>query len=125
MIKSLKKLIGILIIIVIAIVILIPQKYLAINQLEIIAGVLVFLYFGISLYMDITNRLYTTSKFIILVDLINIILLIILCFLYFNNYDKTNMDALWNRKISIQRCASLLILMVPIKYILENQKFKK
>ncbi len=122
------KLIKILLIFFIVIIILIPKKYLAMNQLnylEIIISVLFFLYFTICLYMDIAKRQYSTSILIIVVDIINIIALAILCYLYFKNYDKTNMDALWNRKTNIQTCAFLLILMVPIKYILENQRFKK
>ncbi len=121
------KLIRILLIFFI-IIILVPNKYLAMNQLnylEIIISVLFFLYFTTCLYMDITKMQYSTSILIIVVDVINIIALIILCYLYFKNYDKTNMDALWNRKTNIQTCAFLLILMVPIKYILENQRFKK
>lgn len=121
------KLIRILLIFFI-IIILVPNKYLAMNQLnylEIIISVLFFLYFTTCLYMDITKMQYSTSILIIVVEVINIIALIILCYLYFKNYDKTNMDALWNRKTNIQTCAFLLILMVPIKYILENQRFKK
>lgn len=96
-----------------------------ISYYEIIVSVLFLICFAISLYRDVINRQYSTSIFIIIIDVINIIVLIVLCYLYFMNYDKTNVDFIWNRKISIQRCALFLILMIPIKYLLENQRFKK
>ncbi len=116
------KLIKILPEIIIIALLLIPSKNL---YYPIIVGILFFIYFAISLYRDIVNRQYSTAIFIIIIDVMQIIVFIVLCYLYSMNYDKTNVDILWNRKISMQRCFHFLIIMIPVKYLLEIQRFKK
>lgn len=93
---------------------------------DILICILFFIYFAVSIYRDISIKTqYSTGLFIIIIDILSVIALIGLCYLYFMNYDKNNVDVLWNRKIWIQRCSNFLIIMVPIKLLLENQRFKK
>lgn len=127
MTKSNKMKIILSLIIIIAII-LIPEKDLTAkeeNYFAIILSVLFFIYFAINLYKDITNIQYSTAIFIIVVDVIEIVALIALCYLYFKNYDKTNVDIIWKRKNNIQICTFFLLGMLPIKSMLKNQKLKK
>jgi hypothetical protein len=111
--------------IIILIVLILISVVRPIHYSEILVIVLFFSYFAISLFGDIINKQkYTTGIFIIVADIISIIILVVICYLYFMNYDKTNVDVIWDRKISIQLCTQFMILMVPVKCILESPRFK-
>lgn len=114
--------------IVILILLLISVDNSAIRQTNyypVIVSISLFIYFAVNLYRDITNRHYSTSIFIIIIDVLQIVVFMLLCYLYFMYYDETNVDILWSRKINIQRAFSFIILMVPVKFLLESQRFKK
>lgn len=74
--------------------------------------------------MDIKNRSSFIDIFILSIDILNIILFTIWCYLNFKNFNTTNVDNLWNINSNIHKLEILLLIMIPIKHFLENQKEK-
>jgi len=91
--------------------------------IEIIAILLLFA-FLLDLYLDIKNKEYSTQKFIIIADVVEIISYIALFYLQYKSVDETNTELLWERAENI-RLVGLIMLLAPfLKSILKSQRFK-
>lgn len=89
-------------------------------NLEIIISILFLISYFIELYLDVRSNKFKTVGFIVLTDIIKIAALIGLIYLSF-----TNIELLWERKMNMQKCGSLMVIMVPIKGLLESDRFAK
>jgi hypothetical protein len=79
----------------------------------------------LDLYFDVKSKQYSTSKFIITADVVEVIAFIALCYLEFKNIEKTNNKLLWERAENIRHVGLIFILMPSIKSILKSQRFEK
>lgn len=87
---------------------------------------LLFLFaFLLDLYLDVKSRQYSTAKFIIITDVIEVIAFIALCYFNIKSIDKANNELLWKRSENIRLVGLILILIQFIKSILKSQRFEK
>ena len=95
------------------------------SHIGIIVILLFLLAYSIDLYQDINNRHYSTAKFIIVINIAEIVAFIALCYVDFKGIDKTNMELLWKRDRTIRTIGFIMILLTHIKSILKSPKFDK
>lgn len=113
--------------IIVLLLLLIPEEYISTRQskfIDIFIAILFLTHFTIDLYMELKNKIYPISLIIIFIDSISIILILLLIFIQLSTYNQTNSNNIWQLKINFQKCANLLILTAPVKYILKNKKAK-
>lgn len=79
----------------------------------------------IDLYLEIINKQYFTVKFIVVIEFIEIILFIFLCYFLLKKIDETNFELLWQRESHIRHINLIIIIMSLIKSILKSQRFEK
>lgn len=96
-----------------------------IDNIEIIIIPLVLIASLIDLYLDIKNRIYFTTIFIIATGVVQIVAIIALCYYNFKSIDKKNFDLLWERSKNIRFSGFIMLLMPSIKCILKSQQFEK
>ena len=94
-------------------------------HIEIIIIILFLFAILLDLCSDVKSRKYSTTMFIIIADVVEIITLIALCYLHFKSVDKTNTELLWERAKNIRHVGLILILIPSIKSILKSQRFEK
>ena len=116
-----------IILIAIGIIILL-DKIIKFNKsniyVEIIIVLLLLFAFILDLYLDVKNMDYSTSKLIILADVVVIIALIALCYFHFKSVDKTNTELLWERAENIRHIGLIIVLIPSIKSILKDQRYE-
>jgi hypothetical protein len=113
--------------ILVFLILLIPEEYISTRQskyIDIFIAILLLIHFTSDLYMELKSKIYPISLIIIIIDIISILLILILIFIQLRSYNETNTNIIWQIKINFQKCANLLILTAPVKYILKNKKAK-
>lgn len=91
-------------------------------HLEMIIIILFFIAFSMELYQDIKSRKYSTAIPIIVVDVVQIVALIVLCYYNYKSIDKVNNDLLWERMENMRHSGFIMILMSSIRIILKSQR---
>jgi quinol-cytochrome oxidoreductase complex cytochrome b subunit len=115
-----------IIMIAVAMLLLLLNKSEQINfNIKITIFILLLFAFLLDLYFDVKSRQYSTAKFIIITDVIEVIAFIALCYLNFKSIDKANIELLWERSKNIRLVCLVLVLMQFIKNILKSQRFEK
>lgn len=94
-------------------------------HLEMIIITLFFIAISMELYQDIKSRKYSTAILIIVVDVIQIVAFIALCYFNYKSIDKANNDLLWKKAENMRHSAYIMILMPSIRMVLKSQRFEK
>lgn len=76
-------------------------------------------------YSEAKKKLYTTSKFIILNDLITIVLLIFLAYFYFKKQDANDINELIGLNMLMRKIQIIFYVTLFIRPILTIERFKK
>jgi hypothetical protein len=83
------------------------------------------IFFLLELYLDLTKNEFTTKKYIIIIDIINLVLFSVMCYFNFIKFNKLVEDFLWMRYKIISSSALILTLLEVLNSFLKRQRFEK
>lgn len=92
----------------------------------IIVGLLVFILMIFEIYDDINDKQFTTTVYIVLADIIQLIAFIVVGYYSFKSYDKDNLEVILNRRSEFGILSGLFYLGARfVRDYLKSQKFMK
>lgn len=103
---------------------LIPSKE-AKSIVIIILSILVFIDIIFDIYSDITKKQFTTTVYIVLTDIIEIVAFAVLCYLSFTSYDAANVEVLFKRIYAHEMAVIFFLCAILIRNFLRSQRFMK
>lgn len=103
---------------------LIPSKEVK-SIILIILAMLTFIAIIFETYDDLTKKQFTTTIYIILADIIEIIAFGILGYLSFKSYDTTNIEVILKRNDHITAAKLFFLGAILVRSFFKSQRFKK
>jgi|GEM_PF-4994722 hypothetical protein len=77
------------------------------------------------LFMDIKDKRYSTKKYIIITDVVELIAYLAICYFGLEPIDSSNIDLFVKREGDFILISLVMVLMMALKSILKSQRFKK
>lgn len=114
---------------VLVMIFLIGDKFWKFTLNSVIETIVVILLFFISLmiqvYLDIRYKEYTTSTFIFIADIVQLLALLLLCYFEFRSIDVNDFNALWDRSRYISYCRYVATSAILARSFLQSEKYNK
>ncbi len=86
--------------------------------------VLFTVYFILEIYSDVTKKQFTTVRFIVIIEIIQVFGFLVISYLSFKCYDKSNLEILWRRYKIISTTTLILSFTQLINVFLKSRKFE-